>query len=116
MALAMDVLDGEFKGEVGFPSLREVAAHCLKGLPVSEEAIKDCQGRLNPWVQEQEQLQEEAFSVIEELEEIMPTTDPINMPGWPWTTWGKTLHLPWSENLSDAVTEAKVMLAAERLG
>lgn len=115
MALAMDVLEGEFGHRTGFPALRQVADHCLTGAVISVREIEACHSQLPGWIEEQESLQEQAWDLVARLEELMPTDDPDNMPSWPWTEWGKTLHLPWAENLGDAVLEASVVLAEEQM-
>lgn len=115
MALAMDVLEGEFNHGVGFPSLRKVAAHCLTGATIEDEDIQACKSTLPQWIAEQEVLQEKAWDLVHQLEELMPIDDPDNMPSWPWTDWGKTLQLPWAENLGDAILEGTVVVAQERM-
>ncbi len=115
MALAMDVTEGELDGETGFPELRDVAKHCLTGASITQEAIDSCRSQLAAWVEAQEGLQEQAWDVMAQLEELMPTDDLDNMPSWPWTRWGRTLHLPWSGCLSDAVLEASVVVAEKRI-
>lgn len=114
MALAMDVIDGELDGETGFPELREVARHCLTSTPINQETIDSCRSQLTPWIEVQEELQEKAWDLVGQLEEVMPTDDLDNMPSWPWTKWGKTLHLPWSEHLGDAISKASVVVAEKR--
>lgn len=114
MALSIDVIDGELDGETGFPELRDVASHCLTGTLITQELIDSCRFKLGPWIENQEKLQEEAWDMVGQLEELMPTDDLNNMPSWPWTKWGKTLHLPWSEYLGDAVSKASVVVAEKR--
>lgn len=115
MALAMDVLEGEFNHRIGFSALRKVANHYLTGAAISAEEVDQCQSELPKWIAEQELLQEQAWDLIHALEELMPLSDLDNMPSWPWTEWGKTLQLPWSEDLGDAVLEASIVLAQERM-
>jgi len=115
MALAMDVTEGELDGETGFPELRDVARHCLTGALITQEAVDSCRSKLGTWIETQEELQENAWGLVGQLEELMPTDDLDNMPNWPWTKWGKTLHLPWSEHLGDAVLEASVVVAEKRI-
>lgn len=114
MALAMDVIDGELDGETGFPELREVARHCLTGALIAQETIDLCRSKLGAWIETQEELQENAWDLVGQLEELMPTDDLDNMPNWPWSKWGKDLHLPWSEHLGDAVSKASVVVAEKR--
>lgn len=115
MALAMDVVEGEFNKKIGFPALRKVANNYLTGALITAEEIEQCQSQLPQWITEQESLQEQAWDLIHEFEKLMPINDLDNMPSWPWTNWGKTLQLPWSEDLRDAVLEASAVLAQEKM-
>lgn len=115
MALAMDVLEREFNHRIGFPALRKVASHCLTGATITTDEVEQCRSKLPEWIAEQELLQERAWDLVHAFEELMPISDLDNMPSWPWTEWGKTLQLPWSEDLGDAVLEASVVLAQEKM-
>ena len=115
MALAMDVVEGELDGDTGFPSLRAIAKHCLMGSPITDAEFAECSETLDEWVSAQQALQAECFEVLAELEGVMPTSDPDNMPDWPWTDWGKTLKHPWSERLTEAIEWANFYLDAKKV-
>lgn len=100
--------DPKFLPPQGSPGLRAMVKIGGEPLPSDFE-----------WIDRQQQLIEEADKVLKALHQAdpMPTLQELvdgaaEYPSWVGKGWAETLILPWSQDLDNAIREAKLYVLA----